>query len=232
MKKPPFEMKRQESTGMYEGIKLDLKKQENYETAHQLAISRLAALDFRRQAQKAGAELIMTGSALQARLRFLDRTLLVSHPGGEIVTESGEDVPLWEKIIALHYLINAQGTSPSGTLITYNDIPDGRLYYPNFVKRTSEILLQNYGQKPEALIQAALRLGGIERPGLGDDAVVIPALPRVAYVFIVWKGDEEFPAQVNVVFDKNITDYLPAEDITVLANMIAVKLMKAGKGKD
>jgi len=226
MKKPPSEMNRQESTGLYEGIQLDLKKQENYETAHRLAVSRLAALDFRRQCQQAGAEVVGSGSPLQGRLQFLGRTFLVSHPSGEIVTESGEEVPLWEKIITLHYLIHARGTSPSGELITYNDIPDGRLYYPNFVKRTSDVLLQAYGQQPEALISAALKLGGIERPGLGNRAVVIPALPRVSYVFIVWKGDEEFPPQINVVFDRNISDYLPAEDITVLANMIAVKLMK------
>jgi hypothetical protein len=213
--------------GMYEGIQLDLKKQANYETAHRLAISRLAALDFRLQCRKAGAELVGGGIPLQARLKFLDRTILVTHPAGEVVTESGDDIPLWEKIITLHYLIHAQGASPSGDLVTYNDIPDGRLYYPNFVKRTSEILLPAYGQKPEALISAALKLGGLERPGLGDYAVVIPALPRVAYVFILWQGDEEFPPQVNVVFDRNISDYLPAEDITVLANMIAVKLVKA-----
>jgi hypothetical protein len=222
-------MLEKEPVGMYEGIQLDLKQQENYETAHRLAVSRFAELDFRLQCQKAGAELVGNGSTLQARLRFLDRTLLVSHPSGEIVTENGEDVPLWEKIITLHYLIHAQGTSPSGELVTYNDIPDGRLYYPNFVKRTSDILLQAYGPKPEALIQAALKLGGIERPGLVDGAVTIPALPRVAYVFIIWKGDAEFDPQINVVFDRNISDYLPAEDITVLASMIAVKLMKAGK---
>ena len=216
--------------GLYEGIQLDLKKQDNYETAHRLAVSRLAALEFRLQCQRTGAELVGGASALQARLKFLDRTLLVSHPSGKILTESGEDVALWEKILTLHYLIHAQGTSPSGELITYNDIPDGRLYYPNFVKRTSDLLLQLYAQEPEALIRAALRLGGIERPGLGDWAVVIPALPRVAYVFIIWKGDEEFPPQINVVFDRNITDYLPAEDITVLANMIAVKLVKLGRG--
>jgi len=217
----------QDPVGMYDGIKLGLARQENYETAHQLAIARLAALDFRQQVQRAGAEFIPGSSPLQARLSFLGRTLLVSHPSGAILTEAGEEVPLWEKIIALHYLIHAQGAPPAGNLITYNDIPDGRLYYPNFVKRTSEILLQAYGQNPAALVQAALKLGGIERPGLGDYAVVIPALPRVAYVFVIWKGDEEFPPALNVVFDRSISDYLPAEDITVLANMIAVKLMKA-----
>lgn len=219
--------KQQDPVGMYEGIKLELPQQENYETAHRMAIAKLAGLNFQEQCRKAGADLSTGAGETQARLSFLGRPLVVSHPSGAIHSETGEDVPLWEKIITLHYLIHARGTSPSGNLVTYNDIPDGRLYYPNFIKRTSELLLKAYGQNLEALVQAALHLGGVERPGLGDYAVVIPALPRVAYVFVIWKGDQEFPPQVNVVFDQNIRDYLPAEDITVLANMIAVKLMKA-----
>lgn len=218
----------EQPTGMYEGIKLELVKQENYETAHRMAIAALAQLNFREQCRKAGAEVLDGPGPARARLLFLNRPLVVEHPSGEIRAESGGDVPLWEKIITLHYLAHARGHSPAGQLITYSEIPDGKLYHPNFVKRTSGLLLGVYGHNPEALVRAGLALGGFERPGLGDWAVVIPALPRVSFVFIIWKGDEEFPPQINVVFDQSITDYLPAEDITVLANMVAVKLMKAG----
>ena len=45
----------------------------------------------------------------------------------------------------------------------------------------------------------------------------------------MWPGDDEFETEFNCVFDRSIIDYLPAEDITVLANMIAVRLMKQKK---
>lgn len=223
----PIQPPRDGLVNMYEGIKLELPRQENYETAHRMAVDALAGQDFREQCRRAGAELVPASDALQARLKFLTRPLVVSWPSGEITSESGEEVPLWEKIITLHYLSHARGTSPSGNLVTYHDIPDGRLYHPNFVKRTAQLLLQAFGDNLSALVQAGLKLGGMERAGLGDYGVVIPALPRVSYVFVMWKGDQEFPPQINVVFDRNISDYLPAEDITVLANMIAVKLTKA-----
>ena len=116
----------------------------------------------------------------------------------------------------------------TGELISYQQIPDGFLYYTNFVRRTSGILSRTFGPDPELFMSAALGLGG--KPSkLGKYAVLITALPHVRYHYIMWPGDEEFEPEFNCVFDRSITGYLPAEDITVLANMIAVKLIKQVK---
>ena len=159
-------------------------------------------------------------------LRFLNRDYLISYPDIEIsFQEEDEKVTLWEKIVILHYLVTAKGTRPPGKLISYNQVPGGRVYYPNFVSRTTRPLIKVFGKDPSLLLAAAKPLGGTPSD-YGDYSVSIPAFPRVAITTIIWAGDDEFPPEASMIFDANIVDYLPAEDITVLCNMIAIRLMK------
>jgi len=217
--------------GMYDGIQRELVKQDNYETAHNLARERLRELDFLSQCRKAGAEVIESKESGEriARIKFLNRDYLVYYPSGDIkFADSNDEPPLWDRIIILHYLANATGASEKKELISYQQVPDGWLYYSNFVKRTTSILTKSFDKDPEGFIQAGLALGG-KISELGKYAIEIQALPKVKYYFIMWEGDEEFESEFNCVFDRSIIDYLPAEDITVLANIIAVRLIKAVK---
>jgi hypothetical protein len=69
------------------------------------------------------------------------------------------------------------------------------------------------------------RLGGY-KADYGDTAITINAFSRVPITIVVWQGDDEFPSRGNVLFDANITDYLPTEDITVLSEIIAWRLIR------
>ncbi|HNW29160.1 MAG TPA: DUF3786 domain-containing protein, partial [Spirochaetota bacterium] len=67
--------------------------------------------------------------------------------------------------------------------------------------------------------------GGVLSP-LGDHALAFRAFPYVEVTYILWKGDDEFPPSGSVVFDSSISDYLSTEDVAVLCNMIAVRILK------
>lgn len=203
----------------------ELPRQNNYETAAALARSRLAALDFARQCERAGLD--PRGGL--AELPFIDRRYLIAREGLIITAaDSGPPPEKWEEIIALHYLAHATGAPPADQLITYRQVPDGAPYWEPFNRRTGGILLSAFAGRLRALVPAAISLGGREVEGHGDFAVAVRALPRVEYLFAGWEGDEEFPPEVKVLFDDSIIDYLPAEDITVLCQMVCLKLARAG----
>jgi hypothetical protein len=42
---------------------------------------------------------------------------------------------------------------------------------------------------------------------------------------ILWAGDDEFPAEANIVFDENIAEILSPEDIAWLAGMVVYRLI-------
>jgi len=43
---------------------------------------------------------------------------------------------------------------------------------------------------------------------------------------VLWKGDEEVAPAGNVLFDANISDYLPTEDVAALCGSIVWKMVK------
>lgn len=86
-----------------------------------------------------------------------------------------------------------------------------------------------FGQTPSNLIEASELLGG-KALTFGDCSVEIPTFTGISIVFIVW-GEGEFPASATVLFDESASRYLPTEDLAVLAELTAGRLVRAKSGK-
>ena len=201
--------------------------------ALQLSREKLAQSDFPAQCEKAGAEIIESDASGRktARIKFLYRDYRVAYPSGAInYSDSDDEVLPYDQILILHYLAHASGAPLAGEIISYQQIPDGWLYYPSFLERTTYILARTFAKDPEGFRQAGLAIGG-NKSALGELAIEIIAFPKVSYHLIMWPGDDELDTEFSCVFDRSLTEYLPAEDITVLANVISSRLaQKSGKG--
>jgi hypothetical protein len=85
--------------------------------------------------------------------------------------------------------------------------------------------VNHFGRQPDLLLEATQPFGGHEAQ-LGDASVTVDAFPHVPVTLVIWKGDDELPPSGNVFFDASITDYLPTEDVTVLAGNLVWKVVK------
>jgi hypothetical protein len=197
-----------------------------YELSYNLARERFAAItDIKSQCAKSGAQHSPGKKGIV--LTHLNRDYQISLPGGEVnYAGSPEAVPLKDKILLLHYFIQATGVPLTGKMITYKELRDGVNYYPTFQKRAIEPVVNRYKDEPQKLSEAGARLGGV-KAGYGDGAVTIPAFPRVPLTYVVYRGDKEFAPDGNIMFDSTITDYLPTEDITILCETIAWRLARS-----
>ena len=198
--------------------------------AYKLACEQLAGInDIERQCRKSGAQYIPSQKSII--LNHLNQTYQISFPDGEVSLTTGEEaVPMRDKILILHYFTRARGTPLSGRMITYKELLEGINYYPTFFKRAIQPIVNYFGSQPERVLEIAEKLGG-HRVDFGDMAVTINAFSRVPITPVLWKGDEEFAAEGNIMFDSTISDYLPTEDITILSEIIAwrlVRLLKTG----
>ncbi len=201
-----------------------------YELAFKLAREQLAKIaDIKQQCQKSGAQYQVKDSQKVITVEYLNRHYEVTLPNIEISAKnSGEAVPLRDKILILHYLIQAKGTPLSNKTITYKELPEGLIYFPTFVKRAVKPLTDHFGKEPRRLIDTATLLGG-KKVEYGDAAVTINAFRRVLITLVMWQGDEEFHPEASILFDSTITDYLTVEDIHVLCETIAWRLVKSDK---
>jgi len=197
----------------------------NLDVAYSLACQQLARVDIEQQCHRSGAQYQVKESRETVTVGYLNQQYLITLPDIEIsLPGSDEKVPIRDRILILHYLTLAKGTPATNELITFRDLSGGNIYYPTFTKRAMKPLADHFGREPAPLVKAGEKLGG-HRADFGDASVVIDAFSHVPVTLVLWQGDDEFPAQLNLLFDSTISDYLETEDITVLCETLTWKLI-------
>jgi len=201
----------------------------NYRDAYQRACARMQGRDPSIDADTAGVCYADLGEGRgRFEIRLLNRMFEVSWPDLR-VHEAGSSVePSYVvQLLLLHYLITSDGISLRGEWVSFRDLPDGRVYYPAFRAGSEERLLQRFGGDVDGLHRAAEALGG--RPAdMADYAFVFQVLPRLPVAVLLWEGDEEFPPEVRILFDSSAANYLPTEDLAVIARYLCGCLLRAG----
>lgn len=197
-----------------------------YELAYQITSEKLAAIaDLAQQCERCGARYRESGPGKIIELEYLEQTYRITLPGPVFQTVAGEEVRLRDKVLVLHYFVQAKGTPLTARPISYKEIPGTVNYFETFSKRAITPLVQAFGADPKRLYEAADLLKGV-RAEYGDASVTIRGFSRVPVTLVLWGGDDEFPASGNILFDSSITDYLTIEDVNILCENIAWTLVK------
>ena len=206
-------------------------KVDDYQMSFDLAVEKLANQDFKTQAGLAGAELEQDGSS--ARLAYFGRPVRISADPVEVThLDDGPEIPLAEKALIMHYLVNATGREPTGDWVTFREVPSGEFYWSAFVKRAKDPLVGFFGTRPEFLLELAPLVGGSKAEDIsGDAAVLIQAFPRVPLILQLYAGDDEFPADGNVLMDRTISDYLSTEDVALTSGLPIYKMMALSRNR-
>lgn len=207
-------------------------QEHGYGLAYRLAREQLARIgDIDRICGNSGARCQVTDSGQFIVLDYLNQSYRVSFPHIAIsLAGSDQEVPLRDRILILHYLALARGTPLTQRLIAYKELPEGAGYFRTFYLRAIKPLVTHFGSQSHWLLDFSQKLGGIKAK-YGDVSVTIPAFSRVPITLVLWRGDDEFPAEGNILFDSSISDYLAVEDINVLSEIITWKLVKLVREK-
>jgi|WetSurMetagenome_2_1015567.scaffolds.fasta_scaffold532089_2 hypothetical protein len=209
---------------------LNLPEQKNYEEAYnqalELAVNQVRAIEnLEDMCNKSGSTLSLKDTHPAINLKYLNKIYNLSFPGITLAqSESNKSVETRDKILILHYLLRARGTPPSKKLIAFREFHEGSAYYPSYFKRSISPLIEYLGSKPEILLDVS-REFGVSRSDYGDVSITIPAFERVPITYVLWKGDSEFAPNANILFDPNVLDYLPLEDVIVLCQTITWRLV-------
>ncbi|MBC7246350.1 MAG: DUF3786 domain-containing protein [Actinobacteria bacterium] len=148
----------------------------------------------------------------------------ISMPRGEMKVPSRID-SFSLRVLALRYVKLSCGLPETGEWIAYRDLPGGRFYAATLVPTVEEPLARIFGYARGLLGEAAVHLGGA-RAEYGDESFVFRAFPRVPLLLVLHWGDDEFPPQCRVLFDRCCSHYLNTDDLKVLATQLAAYLMR------
>ena len=199
---------------------------DDYHRAYEIAKEALQNRNPHHVCRASGALCIEKGNQPTGiRLLFLNRPVTISWPDFAFQQDSGEEIPIKQKILVLHYLNGSSSKELTGDWISYKDIPSARFYLDAFNRRAKYPLIGAFGEHPDRLPLAAKELFGATTSSLGDVSVRIQAFPKVPVTLVIWKGDEEFSPDGTILFDSSIKDMLSAEDISELTSQVVYPLI-------
>jgi hypothetical protein len=209
-------------------------KIDDYRQASQLGKNALAGKNPDLVARLAGAQIGRDREGRTAlSLNFLNQEVLIPWPELDFLGKaSREPFPIQQEILLLHYLHGAwssRGAATEGEWIAFQEIPDGRFYLDAFQRRAKNPLVKTFGHDPEKLLELATASFGATPFDHGDCSMVIKVLPLVPIALVLWQGDEEFPPEGNILFDRSISKILSAEDVAWLAGMVVYPLIDMAK---
>jgi hypothetical protein len=202
--------------------------QQAYQIAYRKAVAALASQDLvevarRRGAACLGRDLELPYFGQPVRIRVPERA------EGEALFQPAE-LALTEKILILHYLGWGAASQPpgSGRLVSFQQLAGASFYEPTYRKRGPARIARRFGADVPAFLRACRALGWTEEK-MGDASCGGQVLPFVRCLAVLHRGDEEFPAEVNLLFNDGISQLLPLEDVAVLAGLVATRLGRAAQ---
>jgi hypothetical protein len=100
--------------------------------------------------------------------------------------------------------------------VSFSELRDASPFKKAFQQSIVEPLAATFAGQTGAFERACEALEGIRLPssGIGYQINAFDCMPMR---FLLWDGDDEFPAQANVLFDKGATDFIHVESTVTVA---------------
>ena len=132
------------------------------------------------------------------------------------------DYPLLELVIQV-YLLNVTDTPLAGETISIHDLKDAHFFQGPHTLKTAP-LLEMFGRNLSGFTAAAESLGGTKL-ALADAAFMFLPLPKIPVYYLLWEADEEFEANMTVLFDRSIERHLTADAIWGVVQLVSDMLV-------
>lgn len=170
------------------------------------------------------------GVAFDRTLRAFDvpllgENILIGFPGGEVTNAGGSRITGAVAVIALHYLLYRGEPLRGDDWLAYRDMPGGRDFSRAFEAMSEAKLAEYFGDRPEDFARATGSLAGV--PGeVGENCFLLPALPRVSLMLVLWPAYEEVGGAARILFQPSAPYYLHTEDLAALGVVAAERLIE------
>ena len=184
---------------------------------------KVAALDFTRVAQSSGA--ILRGPDC-LELMFLNECHTVTK---DCILDSAGREPLpFLLILIYNHLCMPDPPAPSGEWITFGSVPASHAKDKAWAGHVEELIAKHFAGNVDGLKRVCEKFGGLpaDIKGNHDAAFEFRFFPRYPVLLLFYDAvqDEDFPAQVKLLLDRNVDRYLDIESIVVLGEEFAGRL--------
>ena len=172
---------------------------------------KVAAIDLESRAIPTGG----TFASNRLTLKVMGKNVAID-TSGKIYTDI--HVNAWIAVPLMDYIINAQGTPPTGVWVPFRELPGGKDRYRLFEQRCERSLKHLADTHPDLFEDLMVLFNGkeVNNHHQSDIALVLQPLPRVPILICYWKPDEEMASELNLFFDETVEDNLNIQAVYTL----------------
>lgn len=161
-------------------------------------------------------------------IMFYNEEYRLDHKSGMLTLLHDPDRKLlFAAVISIYNLFHYSkpGAVLSNEFVPFRQVKRAAPFAPAFQKKTVDFLAETFDGHMEELRRACISLGGtpMKQGDVGYQISVFDCLPIQVFF---WDGDEEFPAQANILFDANITDFVHEETVSCIGTSLVNRLIE------
>lgn len=173
-------------------------------------------------------------------LNYLGIPHKVSRETGMIYNcKTGEQLEAFNDLMAIYHLFYYACEHPvvSGTWVPFREVKMASVFDQAYQNMILKPFAESFSGKLD-ILKLVIEELGYEKERYGDISCRIPifgssktesdleSIPcKIELIMTFWDGDDEYPAQANLLFDKQITDFTHPETVVILAEVALSQLL-------
>ena len=163
-------------------------------------------------------ELRDEGGALT--IREFGRKLAVNKADGRITApEDGRPVGCTERLnVYTLFGYVSENARLLNRAVPFGDLRNAAQFAKAFENGVTAPFARMFNGRAPALSDALRALGG-RQIAHADVGYTVDAFACIPVTFLFWDGDDEFPAQGNILFDESATDFIHVESVVSIASV-------------
>ena len=139
------------------------------------------------------------------------------------IRDDNADINIFFGLFILHYLLISKAIPISKEWISEKDIPGGVAFFQGPHAIPTHLIVKQYGDNLGGFCERCEQLDGIPLH-MADQAYSFRIAPRTPVAVLLWEGDDEFPAESKLLFDRTIVEHLALDIIFGLTVEICTRV--------
>lgn len=126
-------------------------------------------------------------------------------------------------VFLIHHLLKARASGSASAWISEKDIPGGQTFFRGPHEIPTHKISYRYKNDIYLYAKRCAQLGGLPL-AMADRAFRFMITPRTPVAVLYWLGDEDFPPEARILFDRFLAGYLAADVLFALAVDVCERL--------
>lgn len=202
-----------------------------YEQIYESLLPKLSECDFSEAAGRLGLSL-RPDSGMS--VNFLGREYEISSRG--VNPTDGKPVDVINRIVLAYYALSKGVGEPALSYVPVSDLTDAKIAFNINLKWMTAPLGNIFSGDYEGFCEIMRSLGGVfnGRLNSGGYAWFLKVLPKIPLQIVYYDGDDEFPCEIRIFFDRNASRFMEFECLAFLEGCVVRALImnaKTGEGQ-